>query len=77
MWAFISENDLFWICVFSVPVAGIIAGAVSGAMANWRKVKVSEHRAALKQSMIERGMSADEIERVLQAGEPVKRAKAE
>jgi hypothetical protein len=33
-------------------------------------VRESEHQAALKQSMIERGMSADEIERVMNAGRP-------
>jgi hypothetical protein len=37
---------------------------------NWRKVRVSEQLAALKQTMIDRGMTADEIERVLKAGVP-------
>ncbi len=33
----------------------------------WRKVRVAAYNARLKQLMIERGMSADEIERVIQA----------
>jgi hypothetical protein len=35
----------------------------------WRKVRVAAYNARLKQLMIERGMSASEIERVLGAGE--------
>jgi hypothetical protein len=46
----------------------IIVAIVSSVSKNWRKVHESEHMAALKQSMIERGMTADEIERVLRAG---------
>lgn len=34
----------------------------------WRKVRVAAYNARLTQLMIERGMSADEIERVLRAG---------
>jgi hypothetical protein len=34
----------------------------------WRKTRVAAYNARLKQLMIERGMSADEIERVLRAG---------
>src|SRR5947209_3361590 len=45
----------------------IVVAVVSSVAKNWRKVHESEHLAALKQSMIERGMSADEIERVLRA----------
>lgn len=33
----------------------------------WRKVRVADRNAALKQSMIERGYKADEIVRVLNA----------
>jgi hypothetical protein len=37
----------------------------------WRKTRVAAYNARLKQLMIERGMSADEIERVLRAdGKP-------
>jgi hypothetical protein len=60
------------------PVLGVavliglptIGWVITDIARNWRKVRVSEHLAALKQSMIERGMSAEEIERVLAAGAP-------
>ncbi len=45
----------------------IIVAVVSSLAKSWRKIHESEHLAALKQGMIERGMSADEIERVLRA----------
>jgi hypothetical protein len=46
----------------------VIAWIVHSIATNWRKARESEHLAALKQSMIERGMSAEEIERVINAG---------
>ena len=46
----------------------VITSAVSTVASNWRKARESEHLTALKQSMIERGMSAEEIERVVNAG---------
>lgn len=33
--------------------------------ANWRKTRIAAYNARLKQIMLERGMSADEIERVI------------
>jgi hypothetical protein len=39
---------------------------------NWRKAREGEHLTTLKMQMVERGMSADEIERVLSAGVPSK-----
>jgi hypothetical protein len=38
-----------------------------GVAYNWRKLRVAAYNARLKQLMIERDMSADEIERVLRA----------
>jgi hypothetical protein len=46
----------------------IIVAIVARVSKSWLKIHQSEHQAALKQSMIERGMSADDIERVLRAG---------
>jgi hypothetical protein len=48
----------------------VIVAIVRSFTDNWRKVREAEQVAALKQSMVERGMSADEIERVLKAGGP-------
>ena len=41
----------------------------------WRRIRVAAYNARLKQLMIERGMSADEIERVLRAGGDTGRGK--
>ncbi|MGQ4828120.1 hypothetical protein, partial [Enterococcus faecalis] len=49
-------------CIFG---GWIVVAIFSSVAKNWRKAQESEHAAALKQSMIERGMSVDEIERVL------------
>ena len=49
-------------------VVGGITGIIGVIATNWRKVREAEQNAALKQSMVNRGMSADEIERVLKAG---------
>jgi hypothetical protein len=46
----------------------VIVAVVRSFTCNWRKVREAEQTAALKQSMIERGMSAEDIERVLNAG---------
>ena len=62
---------------FAVPLLGILGWIITTWMANWRKVRVSEHLAALKQTMIERGMSADEMERVINAGLPPTRQPVE
>ena len=62
-------NNLGWI-LFVVFVFGgwVINSVVSSIAENWRHARVSEHLAALKQSLAERGMSAEEIERVVRAG---------
>ena len=46
---------------FAVPLAVIIGSA-------WYKMNKVRYENELKRSMIERGMSADEIERVIAAG---------
>lgn len=46
----------------------VIVGVVRSFTDNWRKVRVAEQTAALKQTMIDKGMSAEDIERVLRAG---------
>jgi hypothetical protein len=74
--------EFTWEVLFTDPFAvGIVAivsfmaaGVINSIVTNWRKVRVAEQAAALKQSMIERGMSAEDIERVLKAGAPAKPA---
>jgi hypothetical protein len=48
-------------------VAVALCAAAFGIAVQWRKARQAEVEAALKQEMIQRGMSADEITRVLQA----------
>jgi hypothetical protein len=52
----------------------VIAAIVSSIMGNWRKVREAEQMAALKQTMIDKGMSAADIERVLNAGATPRKA---
>jgi hypothetical protein len=62
-------GSLTGVLTVTLLFGGWIIVAVIGSLGkNWRKVHESEHMAALKQSMIERGMSVEEIERVLRAG---------
>ena len=56
------------IAVLGIPGVAIICWAVTQVAAEWRKARQTECLAALKQEMVQRGMSADEIVRVLQAG---------
>ncbi|HEX6985592.1 MAG TPA: hypothetical protein VF170_09455 [Planctomycetaceae bacterium] len=51
----------FWLMVAVVCVAPSLAYY-------WYKLKKTELEAGLKQTMLDRGMSAEEIERVLRAG---------
>jgi hypothetical protein len=46
----------------------VIHGVAKSFAENHRKKREAEQLAVLKQSMIERGFSADEIERVIRAG---------
>jgi hypothetical protein len=46
---------------------GILAGIITSILQHIRKVRTAEMEASLKAQMIERGMSAEEIERVLRA----------
>jgi len=54
-----------------VPLTAIIGGCLTGIVAvitlQWRRVRVAEIEAALKQQMLERGMSPAEIEQVVHA----------
>lgn len=51
--------------VFGGPFIGYVVHTVA---TNWRQARVAEENAHLKRQMIERGYSADEIVRVLEAG---------
>jgi hypothetical protein len=55
-------DAIMFIMVFMVPIVAILAGC-------WQKVRVNQSNNDLKQSMLERGMSAQEIEQVMNSGE--------
>jgi hypothetical protein len=70
-----SWHDLFdkmpaILCITFLFGGWVIVAVVRAFTDNWRKVREAEQVAALKQSMVEKGMSADDIERVLKAGGP-------
>ena len=50
------------IFALSIPIVAIISG-------NWRKAKVSEHRAIIVQNMLDKNFTPDEIERVMRASD--------
>ena len=50
----------------SIVAIGLVVVAVV-AVIQWRKVRIAEMEAALKQQMLDRGMPSDEIVRVLEA----------
>jgi hypothetical protein len=54
----------FLVAIFGVVGCTLIA-TVIGVAKQWRRVRIAEIDAALKHEMIQRGMSADEMERVL------------
>ena len=55
----------------SIPIVCIVAGVLgwvcTTAVVQWRKAQEAAYNARLKQLMIERGMTADEIRQVLEA----------
>src|SRR5438045_814376 len=51
-----------------IPGVAIICWAVTHCVGEWLKARQTESELALKQEMVARGMSADDILRVLHAG---------
>ena len=58
----------FWPCIAVIAVGTMAVSVIPSLATQWRKTRVAEAEAGLKAQMIERGMSVDEIERVLAAG---------
>jgi hypothetical protein len=57
------DFTIFWVCLFSVPIVAIIG-------AFWFKLESERSENDLKRSMVERGMSPEDIERVISARPP-------
>jgi hypothetical protein len=55
----------FWFLVFAFLVIVSVVGTVTQA---WQKVRRADREAALKEAMIQRGLSVEEMERLLRAG---------
>ncbi|HJZ55165.1 MAG TPA: hypothetical protein VKE74_09415 [Gemmataceae bacterium] len=64
-----SEETLITIvaigCIFGLPM---VLGGIAIVTGHLRQTKVDEANAALKREMIERGYTADEVTRVIDAG---------
>jgi hypothetical protein len=56
---------------YLIPISAIVGGCLVGLVAvlvcNWRMVRKAEVDAALKQDMLNRGLSVDQIERIIRA----------
>ncbi len=67
-----AETEAGWTSILSQPFVWVfgfltITWVVSALATAWRKVKEAEMTAHLKNEMIQRGMSADEIRTVIEA----------
>jgi hypothetical protein len=60
------DDDVFAFLVVFIAIGAFVA-VVSVIAFNWRRTKEAGYNARLKQLMIERGMSGEEIERVIVA----------
>jgi hypothetical protein len=58
----------FWPCAAVIAVGTVAFSVIPSIATQWRKTRIAEAEAGLKAQMIQRGMSVDEIERVLAAG---------
>ncbi len=64
----LNRPDIVPIMVFAIPIVAIVVGC-------WNDVVTKKSNNALKQAMIDRGMSADEIAQVLDAGRGKRKCK--
>jgi hypothetical protein len=69
-WNCVFENLPGILCITFIFGGWVIVAIVRSFTDNWRRVREAEQIAALKQSMVEKGMSAADIERVLKSGGP-------
>jgi len=70
MTEWLSRGDPSSIIPLLIPIVAIFMGCLTGMVAiitgNWQRVRKAELAAALKQEMIQRGMSSEDIKRVLE-----------
>ena len=65
---FAIDPGIIGVCI---PIVALMIPIVAIVSANWRKAKVSEHRAITIQTMLDKGFTPDEIERVMRASDGV------
>jgi hypothetical protein len=58
----LGNGNIFWLTVVG---GAVLYGVVATVTQAWRRVRVTEIEAALKQQMLDRGMSADDIVQVM------------
>jgi hypothetical protein len=64
-------KDLVAVLFITFAFGGTILWLIVNSLAeNWRKARVADRNAALKQSLLDRGYRADEIAKVLNSGTP-------
>ena len=63
---FAIDPGIIGVCI---PIVALMIPIVALISANWRKAKVAEYRAITIQTMLDKGLSTDEIERVLRASD--------
>jgi len=65
--------DTAWSTLFQLPQIAIVMGCLTGIAVIigvcWIQVEKTKSKNELKRSMVERGMSAEEIERIIEAGQ--------
>lgn len=68
------HSDRFWheapgmIAIVLIFGGGMVVGVITLILNAWRGNRESERLAILKQQMLDKGMTADEIVRVMEAG---------
>ncbi len=72
-WSGLVDNLPMILFVTFIFGGWVIVAVVRSFTDSWRKVREAEQTAALKQSMVDKGMSAADIERILNAGQPPSR----
>ncbi len=60
----LGKGNIFWLLVIG---GGVIYGVVYCIVQSWRRVRITEIEATLKQQMLDRGMTAEDIERIMRA----------
>jgi hypothetical protein len=65
---FMADPSALIVCALWLGVGLVVLAAVVAVQ--WRKVRIAKDNASLKQQMIERGFTAEEIIRVINAGAP-------